>query len=46
MGSAESMDYDQVLDSVLVGPVPGGRHMFVFQVSRMIGENFGGSQDF
>ncbi|GAB1601001.1 histone chaperone asf1b-B-like [Argonauta hians] len=31
VGSAESMDYDQVLDSVLVGPVPGGRHMFVFQ---------------
>ena len=34
MGSAESMDYDQVLDSVLVGPVPGGRHMFVFQVRK------------
>ncbi|CAB3981277.1 histone chaperone ASF1A [Paramuricea clavata] len=31
VGSAESSDYDQVLDSVLVGPVPGGRHMFVFQ---------------
>ncbi|XP_064605242.1 histone chaperone asf1b-B-like [Liolophura sinensis] len=31
VGCAESMDYDQVLDSVLVGPVPGGRHMFVFQ---------------
>lgn len=33
MGSAESEEYDQVLDSVLVGPVPAGRHMFVFQVS-------------
>lgn len=33
VGSAETSDYDQVLDSVLVGPVPGGRHMFVFQVS-------------
>ncbi|OCT86423.1 hypothetical protein XELAEV_18020106mg [Xenopus laevis] len=31
MGSAESEEYDQVLDSVLVGPVPAGRHMFVFQ---------------
>ncbi|XP_046849891.1 histone chaperone ASF1-like [Xenia sp. Carnegie-2017] len=31
VGSAETSDYDQVLDSVLVGPVPGGRHMFVFQ---------------
>lgn len=33
VGSAESEEYDQVLDSVLVGPVPAGRHMFVFQVS-------------
>ena len=32
VGSAENTDYDQVLDSVLVGPVPAGRHMFVFQV--------------
>uniref|UniRef100_UPI00358EA922 histone chaperone ASF1-like n=1 Tax=Myxine glutinosa TaxID=7769 RepID=UPI00358EA922 len=31
VGSAESEDYDQILDSVLVGPVPAGRHMFVFQ---------------
>ncbi|XP_067845937.1 histone chaperone ASF1 isoform X2 [Heptranchias perlo] len=31
VGSAESEEYDQVLDSVLVGPVPAGRHMFVFQ---------------
>ncbi|KAL5022550.1 hypothetical protein ScPMuIL_001705 [Solemya velum] len=31
VGAAESVEYDQVLDSVLVGPVPGGRHMFVFQ---------------
>lgn len=33
VGSAESEEFDQVLDSVLVGPVPAGRHMFVFQVS-------------
>ncbi|KAI5182050.1 Histone Chaperone Asf1A [Manis pentadactyla] len=30
VGSAES-EYNQVLDSVLVGPVPAGRHMLVFQ---------------
>lgn len=33
VGSAESEAYDQVLDTVFVGPVPEGRHMFVFQVS-------------
>ncbi|KAG1678563.1 Histone chaperone asf1 [Nymphon striatum] len=31
VGCAESEEYDQVLDSVYVGPVPEGRHMFVFQ---------------
>jgi len=31
VGSAESEAYDQVLDTVVVGPVPEGRHMFVFQ---------------
>lgn len=31
VGSAESEDFDQVLDSVLVGPVPDGKHKFVFQ---------------
>lgn len=31
VGSAESEEYDQVLDSVFVGPVPEGRHMFVFE---------------
>lgn len=31
VGSAESEDYDQVLDTVLVGPIAAGRHMFVFQ---------------
>lgn len=31
VGSAESEQYDQELDSVLVGPVPSGRHKFVFQ---------------
>lgn len=38
VGSAESEEYDQVLDSVLVGPVPAGRHMFVFQVRVGLGE--------
>ncbi|XP_002740162.1 histone chaperone asf1a-A-like [Saccoglossus kowalevskii] len=31
VGSAESEDHDQVLDTVLVGPIAAGRHMFVFQ---------------
>jgi len=31
VGSAESEEYDQVLDTVYVGPIPEGRHMFVFQ---------------
>jgi len=31
VGSAESKDNDQVLDSVLVGPMPEGRHRFVFE---------------
>jgi histone chaperone ASF1 len=31
VGSAASESYDQVLDSVLVGPVPVGKHKFVFQ---------------
>ncbi|XP_041359129.1 histone chaperone asf1b-B-like [Gigantopelta aegis] len=33
VGSAESMQHDQLLDSVLVGPIPAGSHMFVFQAS-------------
>ncbi len=32
VGSAESEEYDQVLDTVLVGPLVGGKHKFVFQV--------------
>ncbi|EEB18202.1 Anti-silencing protein, putative [Pediculus humanus corporis] len=31
VGSAESEAYDQVLDTIYVGPIPEGRHMFVFQ---------------
>ncbi|XP_063219868.1 histone chaperone asf1-like [Bacillus rossius redtenbacheri] len=31
VGSAESEAFDQVLDTVYVGPVPQGRHKFVFQ---------------
>lgn len=34
VGSAESEKYDQVLDSVLVGPVQSGRYRFVFQVAK------------
>lgn len=31
VGSAESNAYDQVLDSILVGPVLEGRHKFIFE---------------
>lgn len=31
VGSAESEAYDQILDTIYVGPVPEGRHIFVFQ---------------
>lgn len=31
VGSAESELYDQTLDTIYVGPIPEGRHMFVFQ---------------
>jgi len=31
VGSAESEEYDQVLDMVYVGPVPEGRHLFIFE---------------
>jgi len=31
VGCAENEEYDQILDTVYVGPVPEGRHMFVFQ---------------
>lgn len=33
VGSAEDDRYDQVLDSIMVGPVPVGINKFVFQVS-------------
>ena len=33
VGSASSSEYDQILDSVLVGPVPAGRHMFTFEAN-------------
>lgn len=44
VGSAESEEYDQVLDTIYVGPVPVGRHIFVFQadppdVTRIPGTN-------
>lgn len=31
VGSASNKTHDQILDSVLVGPVSAGRHKFVFQ---------------
>ncbi|XP_014234779.1 histone chaperone asf1 [Trichogramma pretiosum] len=31
VGCAESEEYDQILDTIYVGPIPEGRHMFVFQ---------------
>lgn len=31
VGSAESEEFDQTLDTVLVGPLKGGKHKFVFQ---------------
>lgn len=31
VGSAESEEYDQILDTVYVGPIPEGRHKFVFE---------------
>jgi histone chaperone ASF1 len=38
VGSAESEEFDQVLDTVYVGPVPEGRHMFVFQAEPPVPE--------
>ena len=32
VGSAEDDKYDQVLDAIMVGPVPPGINKFVFQV--------------
>lgn len=31
VGSAETEEHDQILDTIYVGPIPEGRHMFVFQ---------------
>lgn len=36
VGSAESEDFDQILDTIYVGPIPEGRHMFVFQVKHYV----------
>lgn len=33
VGSAESEEYDQTLDTVVVGPLIAGRHMFVFEAA-------------
>lgn len=32
VGSAESSEYDQVLDSIMVGPIPVGVNKFIFSV--------------
>ncbi len=32
VGSAYNSSLDQTLDSILVGPIPVGRHQFVFEV--------------
>lgn len=32
VGSASTSSFDQVLDDIVVGPVPTGRHMFTFEV--------------
>ena len=37
VGSADTEKYDQVLDSVLVGPVVPGQYRFVFQVGSRSG---------
>ncbi|XP_058809355.1 histone chaperone asf1 [Phymastichus coffea] len=31
VGCAETEEFDQILDTIYVGPIPEGRHMFVFQ---------------
>lgn len=31
VGSAESEEYDQTLDTIVVGPIVAGKHMFVFE---------------
>ena len=36
VGSAEDEKYDQVLESVMVGPVNIGNYRFVFQVSLVL----------
>lgn len=36
VGSAESEEYDQTLDTVVVGPLCAGRHMFVFEVNSIL----------
>lgn len=42
VGSADSEKYDQVLDTVFVGPVAPGQYRFVFQVSLPGGLGAGG----
>lgn len=36
VGSAESSEYDQVLDSIMVGPVPVGVNKFIFAVMSLL----------
>jgi hypothetical protein len=39
VGAAESSEYDQVLDSIMVGPIPVGVNKFVFSVSISFSKN-------
>jgi histone chaperone ASF1 len=41
VGSAESEEFDQELDSILVGPVPVGLNKFVFEVAFQTGSLVG-----
>lgn len=34
VGSAESEAYDQVLDTITVGPIPEGLHSFIFEADQ------------
>ena len=38
VGSAESEEFDQILDTVYVGPVPEGKHKFIFEADPPIPE--------
>jgi hypothetical protein len=37
VGSAQSEENDQILESIMVGPVPRGTNRFIFEVSKRDG---------